>query len=252
MKGAGLGRAKLFGMHVDLMDREEAADRAMGLIGAEGGYIVTLNPEMCMKALEDRAFMESVRGASLVVPDGAGAVWALRRLGFAEAAKVPGIELAEALLGRCASAGVPIFMIGAKPGVAERAAAKLVLRHRGLKIAGVRDGYYKQEDEDAAVSACLDSGAGLALVAMGAGRQEAYMQRACAQRKGMAMIGVGGSFDVFSGDVKRAPRLFRQLNLEWLYRGLSDLSRFRRLAKLPAFVMTVVARPSLARDGRRG
>lgn len=243
-------RGKLFGMGVDIISLDEASKMGMALIGGGGGYIVTINPEMCMKSLEDATFKEAVQKASIVVPDGAGAVWALKKLGFSAAEKVPGIELAESLAAECAKTGVSVFMIGAKPGVAERAACKLVLKYKGLKIAGVRDGYYKPEELDAALAACVNSGAGLALVAMGAGRQEDFMRRACLSKKGIAMIGIGGSFDVFAGDVKRAPRIFRQLSLEWLYRGLSDLGRFKRLLKLPVFLFTVITKPRLARDGR--
>jgi N-acetylglucosaminyldiphosphoundecaprenol N-acetyl-beta-D-mannosaminyltransferase len=250
MSSSRAARARLFGMGVDLLSAREAAIKGMGLIGTTGGYIVTINPEMCMKSLDDRSFKDAVGNASLVVPDGSGVVWALKRLGYEAASKVPGIELAEAMIAACATRGVPVFLIGAKPGVAQRAAASLVLKYKGLVVAGVLDGYYKIDEEDQAVSSALDSGAGLVLAAMGAGKQEHFMEKACSRRNGIAMIGIGGSFDVFAGDVKRAPRIIRQLSLEWLYRGLTDVSRMKRLMKLPAFVAIVVTRPRLARDGR--
>ena len=95
-----------------------------------------------------------------------------------------------------------------------------------------------------------NSGAGVVFVAMGAGRQESFMELACSLRDGIAMIGIGGSFDVFAGDVRRAPDMVRKLGMEWLYRGLSQPSRLKRLARLPAFALTVLMRPDLARNGR--
>lgn len=245
-------KAQLFGLGVDLVDMQEAAGIAMGLVKGSGGYVVTLNPEMCMRALEDTEFADTIKGAALVVPDGIGTVWALRRLGHKDVPKVPGIELAETVASKCAKDGTAVYLLGAKPGVAERAAAYLVLKHKGLKIIGVKDGYYGKEDEGRVARDVADSGAGVVFVAMGAGRQESFMQLACSLKAGIAMIGIGGSFDVFAGDIKRAPDMVRKLGLEWLYRGLTQPSRLRRLAKLPAFALTVLTRPSLARNGRTG
>lgn len=247
----GWKKARIFGLEVDTLGLDAAADATMKLIGAQGGYVVTLNPEMCMAALEDRKFADLVRGASLVVPDGIGITWALKRLGYGKVDKVPGIELADALVSRCAASAVSIYLVGAKPGVAERAAANLALKHRGLKVAGVRDGYFPLEEESAVAEQVMGYDAGLVLVAMGAGRQEAFMAKACSQKKGTAMIGIGGSLDVFSGDVQRAPIAVRKLGLEWLYRGLSQPARFKRLMKLPPFAMTVLVRRSLAKNGRK-
>lgn len=242
-------RGRLFGMDVDLIGLVEATRLAMGLVGGAGGYIVTLNPEMCMKSLEDEVFLKAVREAAIVVPDGIGSVWALRRLGYRAAEKVPGIELAESLVAAAAEKDVPVYLIGAKPGVADRAASNLVLKHKGLRVVGVRDGYYDMADEGKVASAVAASGAGLVLVAMGAGRQELFMRAASKLAPSAVFIGIGGSFDVFAGDVERAPRIVRALNLEWLYRGLSDRARIRRLMKLPGFAATVLFKPGLSRHG---
>lgn len=249
-KATARARGRLFGMEVDLLDLERATELAMGLIGGDGGYIVTLNPEMCMKSLDDVDFYKAVSEAAIVVPDGIGSVWALKRLGFRAAEKVAGIELAESLIAAAAEKDIPVYLIGAKPGVADRAASNLVLKHKGLRVVGVRDGYYGKADEGKVAEAVAASGAGLVLVAMGAGRQELFMQRASKLAKASAFIGIGGSFDVFAGDVSRAPRLVRSLNLEWLYRGLSDRARLMRLMKLPGFAATVLLKPGLSRRGR--
>lgn len=249
-KATARARGRLFGMDIDLISLKEATDMAIGLIGGAGGYIVTLNPEMCMKSLEDEAFLMTVREAAIVVPDGIGSVWALRRLGFRAAEKVAGIDLAESLVAAAAEKDIPVYLIGAKPGVADRAASNLVLRHKGLRVVGVRDGFYDMADEGKVASDIAASGAGLVLVAMGAGRQELFMHAASKISPSVVMIGIGGSFDVFAGDVTRAPRLVRALNLEWLYRGLSDKARLMRLMKLPGFAATVFFKPGLSRQGR--
>lgn len=243
-------KGRLFGMDVDLCSLKGAVEKAMGLIGGQGGYIVTLNPEMCMKSLDDEDFLRAVREASIVVPDGIGSVWALRALGFKTAEKVAGIELAEALIAAAADRSVPVYLVGARSGVADRAASNLVLRHKGLEVVGVKDGYFPQEEDQKTALAIASSRAGLVLVAMGAGRQERFMRMASKLVNGAIMIGIGGSFDVFAGDVRRAPRLIRALNLEWLYRGMSDLTRMKRLAKLPAFAAMVMFMPKVSRNGR--
>lgn len=245
-------RARLFGLPVDLVDLASATAKAMPLIGSTGGYIVTINPEMCLKALEDESFAATVRSAAMIVPDGIGTVWALKKAGHKEAVKVPGIELAESLVSEAARKGVLVYLIGAKPGVAARAAAYLAGKYEALKIAGVKDGYFDFKSAPQVADELAASGAGLALVAMGAGRQEEFMRLASDRGKGMLMIGIGGSFDVFAGDVRRAPAIARKLGLEWLWRGLIQPSRLGRLMKLPEFAWKVLVDPSLARNGGMG
>lgn len=245
-------RANLFGLPVDLVDLAKATTKAMSLIGGPGGYIVTINPEMCLKALEDESFAVAVRSAAMIVPDGIGTVWALKRAGHKEAVKVPGIELAESLISEAARKGVAVYLIGAKPGVAARAAAYLMGKYDALKVAGVKDGYFDFKSAPQVADELAASCAGLALVAMGAGRQEEFMRLATEKAKGMVMIGVGGSFDVFAGDVRRAPAFARKLGLEWLWRGLSQPSRLGRLMKLPEFAWKVLVNPAFAERGGMG
>lgn len=223
-------------------------DEAVGRVEAftrEGRFrlVVTLGTEMVMRAQEDPAFRELVNGADLVVADGAGLLWAARRCGFALPERVAGIDLVGRLAARLAQAGGSFFLLGAAPGVAADAGRALLERHPGLRLAGVRDGYF-QEDEPV-VQEVASSGASVLLVGLGSPRQEAWMRRH-QERLGVGVgIGVGGSFDVLSGRKTRAPEWMIRLHLEWLYRLACEPSRVGRMMALPRFMATIW------RSGRR-
>jgi N-acetylglucosaminyldiphosphoundecaprenol N-acetyl-beta-D-mannosaminyltransferase len=216
----------------------EAAERCRELLAQEGGhYVVTPNPEIVWLARKMPDLKAALNGADLVIPDGIGIIYGARILGTPLKERVPGIELTEAMLAHAASADLPVFLLGAKPGVAERAGEKLQEKYPGLRIAGCGDGYFR---EDAPVLARLRaSGARIILVCLGFPRQELWMA-AHREEVGQAlMLGVGGSMDVFAGDVKRAPEAWCKAGLEWLYRLLTQPSRIKRMIKLPIFLISV-------------
>jgi N-acetylglucosaminyldiphosphoundecaprenol N-acetyl-beta-D-mannosaminyltransferase len=204
--------------------------------------IVTLNAEMAMQALADSELAGIIQRCGLVVPDGSGVVWALRRQGV-PTAKVAGVELVNQVAAQAAREGHRLFFLGAKPGVAQEAADKLAERHPGLIVAGVRDGYFKPEDEPALMDEIRASRADVLLVALGVPRQEKWIARHQAALGVPVAMGVGGSFDVFAGRVQRAPGTFQKLHLEWLYRLIQEPWRFQRMqSTLPRFVVEVLKR----------
>lgn len=204
--------------------------------------IVTLNAEMAMQALQDAELAEIIKHCGLVVPDGSGVVWALGRHGE-RVRKVAGVDLVRAMAARAARDGFRIFFLGAKPGVAREAADNLAEQYPGMAIAGCRDGYFQEADEPALLEEIRASKADILLVALGVPRQEKWLAR-YQQAAGVPVaMGVGGSFDVFAGRVKRAPAGFQRLHIEWLYRLIQEPWRFQRMqSTLPAFVGEVLKR----------
>ena len=232
-------RVAVKGVGFDRVTLEEAAGRCRELMTGPGGhYVVTPNPEIVWMARSMPELKNALAGADLVVPDGIGIIYGARILGTPLKERVPGIELAEALLASAAAEGLPVFLLGAKPGVAERAGERLCEKYNGLRIAGCGDGYF---EEDAPVLARLrESGARLILVCLGFPRQELWMAAHRSEVGDALMLGIGGSMDVFAGDVKRAPEAWCKAGLEWLYRLLSQPSRIKRMIKLPVFLLSVI------------
>ncbi len=232
-------RIPVKGVGFDRLGMAEAVREAAALLEQGGGhYVVTPNPEIVWLARTMPELRGALNGADLVIPDGIGVIYAAKILGTPLVERVPGIELTEHLLAVCAEKGLPVYLLGAKPGVAERAGKNLEKKHPGLHIAGCGDGYFQ---EDGPVLAALRaSGARLILVCLGFPRQELWMAAHRHEVGDALMLGVGGSMDVFAGDVKRAPEAWRRLGLEWLYRLLSQPSRIRRMVKLPVFLLSVV------------
>ena len=232
-------RIDVMGVGFDNVTLEEAADRAMALLEEPGVHLVaTPNPEIVRVAQQDREFARLLEGAALVIPDGIGVVYAAKILGRPIKGRVPGIEFAGALMERMAKTGHRLFLLGAKPGVAETAAEKLQAAYPGLVVCGTRDGYFK---EDAPVAEEIrQSGADVVFVCLGAPKQEKWIAQWGEAAGARLMAGLGGSLDVFAGQVKRAPALFRKLGLEWFYRLCTQPSRIGRMAKLPLFLVAAV------------
>lgn len=243
-----MSRAEILGVRVDRVGRAEALEAIDALVerGA-GAQVVTANAELVMAAQRDLVLRAIVNGAALVVPDGIGVVWAAARLGSAVPERVPGIELAEAVLARAAQRGWPAYLLGGRPGVAEDAAQKLRARVPGVVIAGTQDGYFRGRD-DAVVQAVRASGARIVLVGIGAPAQERWIA-ARLPDLGIVAMGVGGSLDVWAERTRRAPALLRRLHLEWMWRLVRDPRRLRRQLALPGFVVRVLL---VARQGKGG
>lgn len=249
---------EVLGLPVHPVSLDEAADILAGWLESTPDpsplrHVVTLNPEMVMRARADPAFASVIGGADLVVPDGVGVVWAARILGHAMKGRVPGIELAERALAACARRRLPVFLLGGAPpgphgpGVAEAAAERLRQRAdmAGLVVAGTHHGYFTwgSDEEERLLQHIEAARPALLVVGMGAPRQEQFMARH-RDRLGRSVrvaIGVGGSLDVWAGRTRRAPALVRRLALEWLYRVATDPKRLIRLAALPAFAAAVMA-----------
>lgn len=232
--------ANILGVSFDNLTLKEAVDAAMEQIRAgRKGYVVTPNPEIVYAALEDPVFRDIVNRASLVLPDGIGVIYAARILGEPLSAKVAGIDFADALMYQMSQEGMRLFLLGAKPGVAAQAAENLRQKYPGLIITGVKDGYFK-DDQEAIDAVRAAGGADVMFTCLGAPKQEKFMSGHMNELPVTLSCGLGGSLDVFAGTVQRAPDLFIKLGLEWFYRLLKQPSRIGRMMKLPLFLCIVI------------
>ena len=232
-------RTEVMGVDFDNVDMDTAVEHAMRLMSERSGaYAVTPNPEIVMLCEENRELRAAVSAADLVLPDGVGVVYASRILGRPIKQKLPGIDFASELMRRCAAEGRSLFLYGAKPGVADKAAQKLTETYPGLEIVGCHDGY--DSDEDAITARIREVSPELLFVCLGSPKQEIWMARHGAELGVGLMVGLGGSLDVFSGEVKRAPKAWQNLGLEWLYRLISEPSRAKRMVRLPMFLVKAV------------
>lgn len=232
-------RTDILGVGFDSITLPQAVEKAVDLLERGGThYVVTPNPELVQRAGKEPPFRDVLNGADLVLPDGVGITYAAKILGRPLAARVPGIDFAAALCGELAKSGRKLFLLGAKPGVAEQAAENLKKEHPGLTVCGVHDGYFK---EDGPVAAEIRAaGADAVFVCLGFPRQEYWMAQHGGETGAALLVGLGGSLDVFAGQVKRAPKGFQKLGLEWLYRLITQPSRIGRMAKLPLFLCAAV------------
>ncbi|MEM8778038.1 MAG: WecB/TagA/CpsF family glycosyltransferase [Cyanobacteria bacterium P01_G01_bin.49] len=201
----------------------------------KGVHVVTLNAEMAMLGQQDSSVAEVIRDAELVIPDGAGVVIYLQLRGKKQP-RCPGIELAQSLLKKLGTRGesYPIAFYGGKPGVTEAAATRLREQIPGISII-TSHGYLSDEEQETWKKTLQTTQPRLILVGLGVPRQEYWIRenrKLCPQA---IWIGVGGSFDIWSGTKVRAPRLLRENNLEWLYRLYQEPWRWRRMLVLPQF-----------------
>lgn len=232
-------RTDILGVSFDNVTMEEALDRAEELIAAGGPHlVVTPNAEIVQQANQDEEFSALIAGADLVIPDGVGVIYASKILGRPLKGRVPGVDFAAGLMERMAAKGQKLFLLGAKPGVAEEAAARLAAEHPGLIVCGTHDGYFKEDGPVA--DAVKQSGADVVFVCLGAPKQEKWIVKNGEATGASLLIGLGGSLDVFAGKVERAPEAWQKVGMEWLYRTIKEPTRLKRVAKLPLFLCSAV------------
>jgi N-acetylglucosaminyldiphosphoundecaprenol N-acetyl-beta-D-mannosaminyltransferase len=203
--------------------------------------LVTLNPEIVIQALTDAALARALHAADLTVADGIGIVWAARRAGLELPGRVPGVDLTMRLL-ELGGSGLRVFLLGGKPGVAERAALAASERW-GTVIAGTRHGYFDKTADAAEITRQVrDSGAQLLLAGLGEG-QELFLHQQREAWGCQVMIGVGGTLDVLAGEARRTPSWTQKLGVEWLWRVGLDPARWHRFPRLLQFLLLVLRQP---------
>jgi N-acetylglucosaminyldiphosphoundecaprenol N-acetyl-beta-D-mannosaminyltransferase len=204
----------------------------------EKAFIVAINPEKIIKAQEDPALMKLLNSADFQIPDGIGVILASKFKGGQIRERVTGIDMMLKLCEMAAKHQKKIFLYGGKPGRADEAKVKLEEMYPGIHIAGTLHGYEK--DQQVVRDAINQSQADIIFVAMGSPAQENWIIANKEQLHPSVYQGVGGSFDVISGKIERAPESFQKLGLEWLYRLIKEPWRIKRQAVLPLFLIRAV------------
>ena len=233
-------RVEILGVNVDAVTMAQAVECVENLIAEKNSALIaTANAEMLLNATHDTELKRILNAANLVVPDGAGTVWAARYLGKFMPERVAGFDLVQELMKIAPARGIKFFLFGASPGIADKAKAKAESLYPGIKIVGTRNGYFKPEDEPEIISQIKNSKADILLAALGVPKQEKWLFKYKDELKIPVSIGVGGTFDVMAGVVKRAPLWMQKARLEWLFRAMLQPSRAGRLLALPKFVWKV-------------
>jgi len=232
------------GIPADVITLREAVEWARDSLAKGDGsrFIASVNPEICVAARSDHKLRQCLQSADLGIPDGIGLVLASRLRGGHLRRRVAGIDLLLALLRLAAEDGKSVFFFGAADGVAEAAAAEAVKRFPGLCLAGTQHGYLLPEELPEAAARIAASGAALVFVGLGSPRQEYFVADYGAGTGARLLMAVGGSFDVLAGIVRRAPRLYQKLGLEWLYRLVKQPRRLRRMLALPFFLILALVK----------
>lgn len=225
-------KTEILGVRFDDLTQQEAAQQGRQLLEEDKfHYVVTPNPEFLLAAEKDPEFRRVLNAADLVLPDGIGVVYSAKILGTPLKERVPGIEFAEAMLSALNDMGGRLYLLGAKPGVAEEAGRRICARYPALVLCGTHDGYFK--DEQAILPEIAAAKPDLLFVCLGAPKQEKWMARWGQHTGAKLAIGLGGCLDVFAGNVERAPEQWQKLGLEWAYRLKKEPKRIGRMAKLP-------------------
>lgn len=241
------GRVYIHGVGVDRLSFEQAVAKIKQRLTCSNvkppSSVFTPNAEMIYRATTDSSLAELLNSGDVNTADGVGTVWASHRLGTPLPERVAGIELGEAALKIAAECGLGVFLLGGKPGIADRAATLLKQRLPSLIISGTHHGYFEDgsAEEAALRSRIRESGAHLLIVCLGFPRQERWIADNKSELgKVRVAMALGGSLDVWAGEVRRAPEFIRHMHLEWMWRIMRDPRRWRRAATLPRFVILTV------------
>ncbi len=231
----------ILGVNVSKVNMSTATEKAAELMDKDGlSMIFTPNSEIILYASKNPEYTDVLNKADMIVPDGIGVVYGAKILGDKLEERVAGYDLVVKLFGVMAKKGQSVYLLGAKPGVAEAAAENLVKEYPGLKIAGTHDGYFKDEDDEAVIDEINNTNPDFLMVCIGFPKQENWIYRHRDKINARLAIGAGGCIDVFAGNVQRAPEFYCKHGIEWLYRLVKQPSRFVRMLALPKFGFKVL------------
>ncbi|MBQ2865915.1 MAG: WecB/TagA/CpsF family glycosyltransferase [Clostridia bacterium] len=230
-------KVSVMGIGFDDMTLEDFIADGMDCVRTrEKCMVVTPNAEIALIAKNDPGFKDILNQSRLCLPDGISIKMAAKILKLPIRHKVAGVEFCEGMCRKLSETGGSVYLFGAKPGVAEKAGENLSAKYPGLKIAGTHDGYFAPSQEAeiiADINACSPD---MLLCCLGAPKQEKFMSKYQNALIVPVMVGAGGSMDVFAGTVKRAPKLFIKLGLEWFYRLITDPKRIKRMIRIPIYL----------------
>ena len=199
-------------------------------------FIVTANPEIVLSARKDSKFLKIINNADYVIPDGIGIIKGAKSLGTPLHERITGFDTLQYLVQAANRKQLKVYLLGAKPEVIEATAKKIQMDYPQVDLVGYHDGYFKNDAP--IVEEIAEKKPNIVLVALGYPKQEFFIDK-YRHNADAIWIGVGGSFDVFSGTKKRAPKAFQALNLEWFYRLVTEPTRFGRMLAIPKYMKLI-------------
>lgn len=224
---------------VELINTKEALERVSNALENKNNYqIVTINPEMIMNAQKNEAFFNILNNSDLNIADGIGVKIALK-LQKINLNHIRGVDFSRELIKLASENHYRIAFLGAKEEVINLAKENFLKEYPDLNFVYVRNGYFENNEE--IIQEIKSSNPQILLVGLGSPKQEELISKLKNELQGCAMVGVGGSFDVFSGIVKESPKIWQKLGLEWLYRTICQPERFKRIFPvLPIFLIKCI------------
>ncbi len=224
---------------VDILSLDEALSCTVNAVkNNQNFHVITINPEMIMNAQKNSDFFEIIKNSDLNIPDGVGVEIALKLKKVGQQ-RIRGIDFSRELLKSASENGFRVALVGAKEDVIQKAKENILAKYPDLNIVYSRNGYFSNDDE--IINELKNTKPQILLLGLGSPAQEEFIAKAKNQLSGCAMVGVGGSFDVFSGIVKESPVIFRKLGLEWLYRTALQPERIKRIFPvLPIFLLKCI------------
>ena len=234
-------RVAILGIPVAAVTLEEAL-AAMDELVSSGrpSQAVTVNPEFVMAAQTNEPFRQVLHDADLALADGIGMIWAARLLGRRLPERVAGSDLVPKLAAKAENQGWSLFLLGAAPGIADKAASVLCGLHPGLRVVGTHSGSPDPSQQEQIIRLVREASPDILLVAYGAPAQDLWIARNMAALSVPLSIGIGGTLDFIAGVKKRAPRWIQRIGMEWLFRLLQEPWRWRRQLALPVFATRVL------------
>lgn len=229
----------VLGIKFSNVNMEQAVKKSVDLINNDGNKMIfTPNPEIVIEASKDEKLANIINDADMVVADGIGVVIGSKIIGKPLPERVAGYDLVQNIFKEIKNTDKTVYFFGAAPNVANSAAKKMEELHKGLKVVGTHNGYFDNDDE--IINEINSLKPDILLVGLGAPKQEYWIYNNKDKLNVNLSIGVGGSFDVMAGQVKRAPMFFRKLGLEWFYRLITQPTRAKRMLRLPLFLIKVI------------
>lgn len=236
-----MDKVNVLGVKIDKVTIESATDRICEMLRKSGNHAVfTPNSEIIYAAYKDSRFCELLNSADMLTADGIGVVYASKILGNPVLERAGGYDIACRVIDKISESGDRLYLFGGKPNVAEKAAENLKSKYPFINICGTKNGYFSPEESDSIISDINESGADIVFVCLGSPLQEKWIFENRNKLSCHVMMGIGGSLDVFAGVAERAPKIWQNLGLEWLYRLIKEPKRFWRMLALPKFAFTVL------------
>lgn len=236
-----MGSVKIFGIRVDKVTLKEATVLVEEFLAGNGlSTIYTPNTEIVMEAKDNEKLKALINKGSLVIPDGIGLIHATKIKKKPLPERVTGFDLSMNMIELANKHKLRLYLLGGKPGVSEKAAKNIVKKYPNIDIAGYHHGYFKKKEEKEIVKKINESSPHIIFVGLGFPKQELWIDSYKNQLSAKVAIGNGGTIDILAGKVKRAPKFYQNLGLEWLYRLIKEPQRIKRQLVIPKFMLKVL------------